>query len=297
MSGKGGVGKSVVSQAIAHALATEAPQSRVLLVEIGDSSFAVDHLELHGVRPGHQPQPTKLGFDLAVWSGESCLREYVLHLLKLERLYQIFFENKVMRSLVNVAPGLNDVAILGKITSGLRRVGPPLKYDHIVVDCPSTGHAAALFRAPKGLAQAIQVGPMAHHSNEMVSLLNDPESSVLVTVTLPEEMPVVESLEFQRAMSQEFGFVQAAILNRKLEIPLSQTELKTVASEQADPLGRFAEDLAGIVQAQADLSAQYERGCESIGFDQHPLVFPQIYRASGQDLMQQLSRLIRGESQ
>jgi anion-transporting ArsA/GET3 family ATPase len=140
VSGKGGVGKSLVAAALASGAAEVG--RKTLLVETGDRSYYRDFLGLS--RVDHEPRPSGLGFDVALWSGESCLREYVLHLLKLERLYKIFFENKVMRALVNVAPGLGEIAILGKITSGVRKVGPPLNYDTIVVDMPATGHALAL---------------------------------------------------------------------------------------------------------------------------------------------------------
>lgn len=251
VSGKGGVGKSLVAAALASGTAESG--RKTLLVETGERSYFQDFLELPVV--DHTPRPSGLGFDIALWSGESCLREYVLHLLKLERLYKIFFENKVMKALVNVAPGLGEIAILGKITSGIRRVGPPITYDTIVVDMPATGHALAVFRTPKGMADAIQIGPIAQHSGEIDRLLRDPMTSALVAVTLLEELPIVETEEFVGQVHREFAMPVCVVGNRKLEVPLEVSELEALAtaSTEANELGRYARGLAGQLKSQANM--------------------------------------------
>lgn len=248
VSGKGGVGKSLV----AAALALRGAQSgrKTLLVETGERSYFKDFLNLE--HADHCPRPTGLGFDHALWSGESCLREYILHLLKLERIYKIFFENKVMRALVNVAPGLNEIAILGKITSGARKVGPPIQYDTIVVDMPATGHALALFRAPKGMAEAIQIGPMAQHSTDMNQLLKNKALVSLVAVTLLEELPVSETEEFVAAVSAEFDMPVEIVANRWLDISLAEAELREVQAAGLAELSEYAGGVADSVHSQRE---------------------------------------------
>lgn len=263
VSGKGGVGKSLVAAAIAATHAAKG--SKTLLVETGDRSYYQDFLNLPAV--DHHPRPSGLGFDIALWSGESCLREYVLHLLKLERLYKIFFENKVMRALVNVAPGLTEIAVLGKITSGVRHVGPPLSYDRIVIDMPATGHALAMFRAPEGMAHAIQFGPMASHCNEMSRLLHESTMSSLVLVSLLEELPVAESEEFAAAVTSEFKMPIQVVANRCLDMDLSISDLREIENLKHDTLSDYARGLAMTLEAQAQqlarlrsLPAARERG-------------------------------------
>lgn len=248
VSGKGGVGKSLVAAAAARREA-EAGR-RVLLVEIGDNSYFKDLFGLKDV--GYKPcKVPGQQFDLAIWNGESCLREYVLHYLKLKRLYHIFFENKVMRALINIAPGLSEIAILGKITSGIRKVGPPLDYDLIVVDCYATGHALALLEAPRGLMEAVKFGPMGIQSREIDAVIRNPDLTAYWVVTILEEMPVVETLEFHSQLKTDFGIHCEVIVNKYLQLPVKDQELKKLTEKDSHGLAEFARYLTAVADRQS----------------------------------------------
>jgi anion-transporting ArsA/GET3 family ATPase len=283
---------------VAAALAVSAVKigRKTLLVETGDRSYYRDFLGLSEV--DHEPRPSGLGFDVALWSGESCLREYVLHLLKLERLYKIFFENKVMRALVNVAPGLSEIAILGKITSGIRKAGPPINYDTIIVDMPATGHALAMFRAPRGMADAIQIGPIAMHSGEIDRLLRDPNVSGLVAVSLLEELPVAETKEFVRMVVSEFGMPTWVVANRKLEIELSVEELEQLKQTGAGEFADYAGGIASQVRTQNEQLAVLENefgsaaGSES-GGGHRIAVVPRMFSLTPKEMIARAGEALR----
>lgn len=252
VSGKGGVGKSLIAAAIAREQAQLG--RRVLLVEIGETSYYQDFWRLRQV--GHIPIRHQDGFDLALWSGESCLHEYVIHYLRMERLYQIFFENKVMRALINVAPGLNEMAILGKITSGVRHVGPEINYDLIVVDCYATGHALALLRAPKGMMEAVKFGPMGSHCRDILSVIQNPKITSFVVVTLLEELPVTETIEFISALKRDFGVEATVVANKVLEMPAGVSKLEEITHRDQSGLAEFAKYLLALGRRQREFLAK-----------------------------------------
>lgn len=247
VTGKGGVGKSTFAAALAQKLA--AKSQKVLLVELGDASYFQECMQ--GTQIQHQPTRVSQGFEVAIWNGESCLREYVLHFLKLEKLLSLFFENSVMRALINVAPGLSEISILGKITSGIRHVGPALEYEHIVVDAYSSGHFMAFIRAPKGMKEAIGVGPMGKHSSDMLDVLCNPNICSYYIVSLLEEMPCTESLELKLEIEKLLKIEPQLIANKLIEPPLNEQELQKVQSTSDNlPLKTFCDFLTGTLKRQ-----------------------------------------------
>jgi anion-transporting ArsA/GET3 family ATPase len=223
VTGKGGVGKSTLAASIAYRAAQD--KKRVLLVELGEESFYSEFLGVEGVSYTPKPVPD-CGFEVALWDTESCLREYVLYYVKIESLFKVFFENRVMRTFINVAPALKELAILGKLTSGERQVGPKFAYDMVVLDGYATGHMLALLRAPKGMSETIRTGPMGHHSAQIHKVLTDPKVTRYSVVTLPDELPIVETLELNQTLRAEFGIEPHVFLNRFLEVPFSGEELQ-----------------------------------------------------------------------
>lgn len=212
-SGKGGVGKSWLAAAFAHHLSFELGK-RTLLVEFGESS----RLKwFFGKELGQSPTPVAKRFDVACWSGERTLREYVKHLVKLERLVDIFFQNHLMSVFIKAAPALKELALLGKVTSGIRKVGPPLDYDCLVVDSYSTGHHLALLQAPSGMMESMSYGPIVTESESMIQTIKDPLITQHLVCAIPESLPVVEAIQLSRALSSGFSVKSHMILNKLQE--------------------------------------------------------------------------------
>lgn len=221
VTGKGGVGKSVYAASLAESYARAG--KKTLLVELGDESFYKSFFDLTDVR--YAPTKTKMTWEVSLWSGADCLREYALHLLRSEALYKLFFENKVSRSLIQIAPGLPELAILGKITSGPRNHGPASKHDVIVVDAYATGHFLALMRAPKGMAEAIRFGPMGEQSRSITETIENSSICEYHIVTLAEELPIKETIELHDQLKSEFSIKAKVILNKKLKTDLHSNDI------------------------------------------------------------------------
>lgn len=217
-TGKGGVGKSTLAAAYADYLSSGISQ-KILLTELTERSF-YNHFFTNGNPPANI---NSLKFDVTQWSPNSCLREYALHLLKIESLYKLFFENPVSKSLIQVAPGLQELAILGKATSSPRRHGPPTIHDEIVLDSFSSGHFINLLRAPKAMSEIISFGPMADQSRSIDLWIRNAEFTHIHIVTTAESYALTETLELAEKIFSEFKLEPTLYLNKTFSLEKSDT--------------------------------------------------------------------------
>jgi anion-transporting ArsA/GET3 family ATPase len=216
-SGKGGAGKSTVTAAAAVAAARQG--KRVLVVEIGEREripaiFGAP-VAGYGGAPVYTPRETGAP---AIWSmcltARDALREFAMRSVKFDMVYGAVFENKLMRYFTAAAPGLDELTIMGKIESLHREVMEPEKggrFDLMLFDAPATGHGLAFFKVPQMAMRMARSGPLYAMVERMWRLLSDPARTALNIVTLPEEMPVNESIDLHRA-AEELGLPRGELI-------------------------------------------------------------------------------------
>jgi anion-transporting ArsA/GET3 family ATPase len=98
-------------------------------------------------------------------------------------------------------PGIRDVLVLGKVKQ-LELEGAS---DLIVVDAPATGHAITFLTSASGLVSAARGGPLRAQAQDVVELLSDPARCRVILVTLPEELPVSETIESAYTLEDRAG--------------------------------------------------------------------------------------------
>jgi anion-transporting ArsA/GET3 family ATPase len=211
LTGKGGVGKSVVGAAFA--LAARDRGKRVLLVEVGAPLEAARLLG--GPPSGGREAEVMPGLFTVNLDPATVMDEYVRHVVRLEMLVRRILDSPIYRRFFAAAPGLKELMVLGKIMvleeARVRFSHKPL-WDLVVVDAPATGHGLAFLKVPLAASLAVPVGPVGHNARRVLAMLRDPARTALVVVAIPEEMAVVEALQFHRLAAEEIGMEPAAVV-------------------------------------------------------------------------------------
>ena len=211
LSGKGGVGKSVVGTALA--LAAHDRGQRVLFVEV-DAPTSAAHLL--GAKAGADGIAEVLpGLFMTNLVPREVMDEYVRETARIEMIARRILANPVYHRFFAAAPGLPELMVLGKLmVLEEERVGWPRRprFDVIVVDAPATGHALSFLKVPLAASNAVPVGPVGHNARRILALLRDPERTALVVVAIPEEMAVVEAMELTASAKKDLGMEARAIV-------------------------------------------------------------------------------------
>ena len=258
VSGKGGVGRSTVSLALG--LAAARCGLRTCVVQLGARDWSASAL-------GHAMQsylPTQLDPRLPLYACKltppEALREYGQMKLRFRALHNLVFENDVMRKLVRMIPGMNEMLMLGKawhMEAADRRPDGKPTWDLLVIDAPATGHGVSLLRLPQVICQAVPVGPMAEDARAMRGLLEDPLRTALHVVTLPQELPASEALELAEQARTTLGVPTGYLfVNQLLPKVLTETQCRALANARPPKGALVAEALQAIAASEQWRAAQ-----------------------------------------
>jgi anion-transporting ArsA/GET3 family ATPase len=213
LTGKGGVGKSVVGAALA--LAARDRGKRVLLVEVAAPLQAARRLGGPASR-GRETEALPGLFALNL-DPQAVMDEYVRHMVRLDMVARRVLRSPIYHRFFAAAPGLKELMVLGKIMvleEARKRLSREPLWDLVVVDAPATGHGLAYLKVPLAASLAVPVGPIGHNARRILTLLRDAQRTALVVVAAPEEMAAVEAVELYQAAEADVGVEpQAVVLN------------------------------------------------------------------------------------
>lgn len=248
VAGKGGVGKTTCSAALALYLAKQG--RKTLLVTVDPAKRLEDSL---GVPVGAAETAVQPNLHAMMLDPAAVIKEH----LQREVPEAKVTEHPMFRYVTNYLPGLNELMAIGKLND-LRKAE---KYDVIVVDTAPTGHALSFLSAPKAIQElmsetsllkwavrgygvwqklsgaARSAGNLLKKKSErqeaprdidferifadieaeasrIRDFLSNPEHSGLVLVTLPEKLPVEETADLHAAVTGLGMRVHAIVVNK-----------------------------------------------------------------------------------
>ena len=216
--------------------------------------------------PGVGPEVTQVERNLSMvdLQPDAAMREYVLSKIRLERVYRAVFENRMVRYFLRFIPALAETVMLGKVLWHVRQwPDAPGGFDRIVLDLPATGHALTLLGVPRSLLSALPGGPMASEAVWMNELLTDPAVTSAVLVSLPEELPVNETLELAQALRELKIRIGAVMLNQAVRSRFGAADVAAVSGRPG---------LAALVQAYEEDARRTDEAMERLRAVDAPLV-------------------------
>src|SRR5438552_15078337 len=181
VTGKGGVGKTTVTAALAQAAA--ASGRRVLAVEVGRGSLGS---LLGGLRLGAEPTRVRAGLAAASLEPEALLGDFVAGVLRFPALARRPLESTSFQVLAAAAPGLGEFLVLHRLLGWVeaRRGRRPL-HDLVIVDAPASGHSLPLLAAPHTLGALARLGPAADPLARLPRLIGDPAPTLVRLAPAP----------------------------------------------------------------------------------------------------------------
>ncbi len=292
VSGKGGVGKSALSAALALLCARAG--KRTLICEVN----AAERISGLLGRPAVGAEISSLGDRL--WAvnvqPEEAMREYVLMVVKLESIYKAVFENRFVRYFLRFIPSLQELVMLGKILHHLKETlpsGEP-RFDTVIMDAPATGHVIPFLSVPKVIVDTVPAGAMSREASAMRALLENDKLTAAVLVSLPEEMPVNETIELAAELRKRVQVQpQAVVLNGFTSQRFSESDLEALRAKPS--LFELAQAHAHLATLSADFRDVLERELHLPVLSVSRLYLGRFGPASIEAIADQLQPMLRAE--
>ncbi len=286
VAGKGGVGKTTMTAALAH-MAAGAGLS-VLVIELEGrpgvaSAFGVrDPLGYAGSvlraagastsaeEPEGRTVPRGTVHARLITPDDALIEYLADHGLR--RVSRRLMSSGIVDLVAGAIPGIRDILVLGKVKQLERnRVA-----DLVLVDAPATGHTMTFLSSAGGLLDAARGGPIRTQAADVVELLSDPDRCQVALVTLPEEMPVNEAVDAAYQLEDKLGIALGPVIVNACYPVESGFDMPAPDTARAAGIDLDPELLAGLEAARRFRTRRQELQQAELGRLAHELPLPQL---------------------
>lgn len=255
--GKGGVGKTTLSLScgLGHARAGK----RVVIVSshpVAELAVAVSLEGLSDVDP------------------EAAANLFVVHIEPRQILSKMFqgqfpsqilartvLSSKIYKSLIEVAPGLKEIAFLARLRelAEQRSQVNGLPFDLLIWDAPATGHFLETLRVSRKFETYLS-GPFADTGKELQHFFSERADLLIFPVTTLEEMAVQETIELCAKLKHDLALSPAGIVCNLVSPMLSLSEKAKDDSARLPGLSaRSMADLAFVLDRHRIEREEFEK--------------------------------------
>jgi anion-transporting ArsA/GET3 family ATPase len=288
VAGKGGVGKTTMSAALAK-MAAGAGKS-VLIVELEGKSGITAAFGRHGDLgyeevllappvpggPGGPAGPAgTVGGTGAIRARRLTPDDALVEYLEdhgLKRVSKRLAHSGILDVVSTAIPGIRDVLVLGKV----KQLERDRAADLILVDAPATGHAITFLTSASGMVSAARGGPLRTQAQDVVEMLSDPARCRVLLVTLPEELPVSETIESAYTLEDKAGVQLGPVIVNACDPEPVGLEHPAVQVVEEAGLTVTPEHLAALEAARDFRLARHEVSAEQIERLRRDLPLPHL---------------------
>lgn len=221
VTGKGGVGKTTFTAALAEVARREG--KRTLVAEVTTDVATRSHLLGHFGAPhpkGEEPVHLDANLDGVRITPATGHRLFLRAALRVGMLADAAMRSAALNRFLMAAPAFPEIGTLYQLVWLLRLE----RYERIVIDLPATGHALGLAKLPRTVSRVVPRGLIKEAITEGLEVLTDPQRTGAVIATLPESLPVTEAFELAKGLREVEVPVGALVLNRMPEDPFTPEE-------------------------------------------------------------------------
>lgn len=276
VAGKGGVGKTTVSAALARAAARAGRDSLVVEVE-GKSGLAAAFerpelsYETSELWPRGDP-PGAAAVEARALTADDALLEYLAD-HGLDRISRRLVRSGALEVVSTAAPGIEDILLLGKVKQIERATDERL----VVLDTPAAGHAITFLRSARALLDTVSVGPIHSQATDVLEMLTDPARARVLLVTIPEETPVNELIETAYRLEDEVGIALGPIVVNGVLPDPGELDIDPAAAAASLGVELGEDEVAALTSALTFRRSRAELQREQLAHLAAALPLPQLH--------------------
>jgi anion-transporting ArsA/GET3 family ATPase len=265
VTGKGGTGKSTLVAALASLAAKR--RGRAVALELSAHPTLAELVPRDGgVRTTH--------LDL-----DNALAPSLGRLLGLPVLAGAVLANPLLKLFIRTSPSIREMVVLDQLAHLVDEAAA--ERVPVVVGLHATGHALSLLGTPRAVREMLRVGPLARIAARVEALLTDARRCELLAVSLPEELPVNETIELLQRAAEIRVASRVVLVNQMPEAPVDPADahlLDEIRRKHTGVLARIALAARGELDALALARRHVDRLRASV--DAEVLTLPRLPASS-----------------
>jgi anion-transporting ArsA/GET3 family ATPase len=234
VTGKGGVGRTTISAALG--LMAARAGKRTMIAEVAQQERLSRVFRREGLGYSESRLAPNL-FGMSV-HPERALKEYLGQQVG-GTLGGLLTGNRIFEYFAAAAPGVRELATIGKVWE--------LAQLERRIDAPASGNGLGMLRSPRTFGDIARVGPIRRRADLIHGFLTDGRRTGVVSVALPQEMPVNETLEFRVKLKEEMGMrTDVVVVNSLLPDRFTSEEAERIEAVNG---GHGAPEVAAALRA------------------------------------------------